>query len=229
MPRKPRLAVAGHPHHIVQRGNDRQDIFRDDQDRRKYLDWLGELSAQFNVAIHAYVLMPNHVHLLVTPAEAAAMSGLMQALGRRYVRWFNDRHQRTGALWEGRFFSSLIEADRYLLACYRYIEMNPVRAGLVADPVAYTWSSHRHHIGLGIDQIVSDHSLFWAMGNTPFERQTAYKDMFDHGSESDHVQSIRKAIRQNLALASGAFVEATTIPADYLPRTRQVGRPRNPT
>jgi putative transposase len=229
MPRKPRLAVAGHPHHIVQRGNDRQDIFRDDQDRRKYLDWLEELAAQFDVAVHAYVLMPNHVHLLATPAEAPAMSGLMQALGRRYVRWFNDRHQRTGALWEGRFFSSLIEADRYLLACYRYIEMNPVRAGLVAEPAAYTWSSHRHHVGLRIDTVVSDHSLFWDLGNTPFDRQTTYKGMFDHAGEAEEVEVIRKGIRQNLALASGALADATTIPVAYLPKARKAGRPRKST
>ncbi|MFN9211977.1 MAG: REP-associated tyrosine transposase [Betaproteobacteria bacterium] len=226
MPRKPRLAVAGHPHHIVQRGNDRQDIFRDDQDRRKYLDWLGELAAQFDVAVHAYVLMPNHVHLLVTPAGAAAMSGLMQALGRRYVRWFNDRHQRTGALWEGRFFSSLIEADRYLLACYRYIEMNPVRAGLVAAPVEYLWSSHRHHVGLKIDPLVSDHSLFWSIGNTPFDRQTAYKALFDQTSDPVELEGIRAAIRQSQALASTGFAAAAKIGQEHLPRTRPVGRPR---
>jgi putative transposase len=226
MPRKPRLAVAGHPHHVVQRGNDRQAIFRDDLDRSKYLEWLRELAAQAQVAVHAYVLMPNHVHLLLTPAEGAAMSRLMQALGRCYVRWFNDRHGRTGSLWEGRFFSSLIEADRYLLACYRYIEMNPVRAGLVASPAEYFWSSHRHHLGLRVDPLVSDHSLFWSLGNTPFDRQTAYNALFEQAADQVELEGIRATIRQNLALASSGFAIAEDIGQENLPSTRPVGRPR---
>lgn len=225
MPRKPRLAVAGHPHHVVQRGNDRQVVFRDDADRRKYLDWLREIAAQMQVAVHAYVLMPNHVHLLLTPAEGPALSQLMQAVGRRYVRWFNDRHQRTGALWEGRFFSSVIEADRYLLACYRYIELNPVRAGLAAGPDEHPWSSHRHHIGLTIDPLVSDHSLFWSLGNTPFDRQTAYKALFEQASEPVELEGIRTAIRRNQALASVAFAASAKIGPEHLPTGRRVGRP----
>lgn len=226
MPRKPRLVVGGLPHHVVQRGNDRRPIFLDDIDRRQYLDWLKESATRLQVAVHSYVLMPNHVHLLLTPLEGAALSQLMQATGRRYVRWFNDRHRRTGALWEGRFFSSVVEAERYLLACYRYIEMNPVRAGLVAEPGDYVWSSHRHHVGLTIDSVVSDHALFWSLGNTPFDRQTAYKTMFDLAMAGFEVERIRVAIRRNQALASPAFAQVNAISPDHMPALRGVGRPK---
>jgi putative transposase len=137
MARLPRLAAAGYPHHVIQRGNNRQAIFADAADCERFLGELGELLPLHKVALHAYVLMPNHVHLLLTPASRAGLSGLMQALGRRYVAWFNRRHGRTGALFEGRFRSSIVESERYLLACSRYIELNPVRAGLVGKPVEY--------------------------------------------------------------------------------------------
>ncbi len=164
MARMSRLAVAGHPHHLFQRGNDRTALFRDDADRERYLDCLREAAAAAKVALHAYVLMDDHVHLLATPAGAEGLSRMMQALGRNYVGWFNHRHQRSGTLWEGRFRSSLIEADSWLLPCMRYIELNPVRAGITVDAPAYRWSSARHHLGQGTDALLTDHALFWSLG-----------------------------------------------------------------
>ncbi|MCS7101111.1 MAG: transposase, partial [Burkholderiaceae bacterium] len=132
MARLPRVAAAGYPHHVIQRGIDRQPVFRAPADYRRYLECVADQLAVREVALHAYVLMPNHVHLLLTPGTREALSRFMQGIGRRYVRWFNDAYARSGALWEGRFRCTVIDADRYLLACMRYIELNPVRAGLAA-------------------------------------------------------------------------------------------------
>ena len=147
MARLPRLTVAGYPHHIIQRGNDRQTIVRDDQDRQRLLDLWYEHARAFKVAIHAYVIMDNHFHLLATPETGDGLPKMMQAVGRAYVRYFNLRHRRSGTLWEGRYRSNLIESERYLLACMVYIDLNPVRAGMVQQAQDYLWSSHRHCIG----------------------------------------------------------------------------------
>src|SRR5262249_39743315 len=158
-----RVDIAGYPHHVIQRGNNRQAIFVDVADYKRYLQLLQEACATYPAALHAYVLMPNHVHLLLTPEKAGELSRLMQALGRRYVRWFNDRHRRTGTLWEGRFRSTVVESERYLLACMRYIELNPIRASLASDPVEYRWSSYAHHVGQVVDPLITDHPLFWSL------------------------------------------------------------------
>jgi putative transposase len=200
MARLPRLAAAGYPHHVIQRGNDRQPVFREDADYARYLAWLRELATVHGVAVHAYVLMPNHVHLLVTPPTAQALSKMMQSLGRRYVRWFNDKYGRTGTLWEGRFRSSVIEAERYLLACSRYIELNPVRAGIVDSPESYRWSSYAHHAGMLVDPIVTDHSIVWALGNTPFERQTAYRRLFESELPWEELEALRAATNRGRPL-----------------------------
>jgi len=148
MARLPRLTLAGYPHHIIQRGNNRQMIFADAQDFEAMLALLADNAQKFAVAVHAYVLMDNHFHLLATPATAEALPLMMQAVGRSYVRYFNQRHGRTGTLWEGRYRSTLIETERYLLACMVYIDLNPVRAAMVAQPAAgpgpatpITWAS----------------------------------------------------------------------------------------
>ncbi len=193
MARLARNVAAGQPHHVIQRGNNRQAIFVDDVDRRRYLDWLGEIASEHQLSVHAYVLMPNHVHLLLTPPTSESLSRAMQALGRRYVRWFNDRHERSGSLWEGRFRSNVIDSDRYLLTCSRYIELNPVRAGLVGDPGHYRWSSYAHHVGVRIDHLISDHALMWGLGNTPFERQNAYQRLFEVALTTDDLDLLRKA------------------------------------
>lgn len=220
MARLPRLAAAGFPHHVIQRGNDRQTVFREDADYARYLGWLREVAAAHGLHVHAYVLMPNHVHLLATPPTGDALSRAMQSLGRRYVRWFNDKYRRTGTLWEGRFRSTVIDADRYLLACSRYIELNPVRAGIVDSPELYRWSSYAHHAGVLVDPLVTDHPLVWALGNTPFERQLAYRRLFDLELTPEFVLSLRSATNRGRAL--GAFAEGGQAVAQPRPR----GRPR---
>ncbi len=204
MARLPRVAAAGYPHHVIQRGNNRQTVFREDVDYARYVGWLREVAAEHAIAVHAYVLMPNHVHLLVTPPADGALSRAMQSLGRRYVRWFNDKYSRSGTLWEGRFRSAPIDADRYLLACSRYIELNPVRAGIVSAPEQYRWSSYAHHAGIRVDPLVTDHPLVWALGNTPFERQLAYRRLFDEDLPAEILRSIRSATNRGRPLVTAS-------------------------
>jgi putative transposase len=202
MARLARVEAAGYPHHVIQRGNNRQAVFVDAVDHERYLALLQEIATAQGVAVHAYVLMSNHVHLLVTPERPGSLSRFMQALGRRYVRWFNDRHGRTGTLWEGRFRSTVIDPDRYLLACMRYIELNPVRAGISPTPDDYRWSSSAHHIGKRIDPLISDHGVFWALGNTPFERQSAYQRLLDQPIPGEVLAELRQATNRGCALAN---------------------------
>ena len=206
MARQPRLTVAGYPHHVIQRGNDRQAIVRDDADREKLWALLVEQAAIFKVAIHAYVVMDNHLHLLATPQTDEGLPKLMQAVGRSYVRYFNLRHQRTGTLWEGRYRSNLIESERYLLACMVYIELNPVRAGMVQEPVDYKWSSHRHCIGQLSDKLVTPHALFWGLGNTPFAREAAYLSLVQTGLAAAEKEQLTRSALSGWALGPPRFV-----------------------
>ncbi|MDH5209318.1 MAG: transposase [Burkholderiaceae bacterium] len=224
MARLPRLTIAGFPHHAIQRGNDRRAIFVDDEDRERYLAVLREVATAAELAVHAYVLMPNHVHLLVTPRAAGDVGWALQALGRRYVRWFNDRHRRTGALFGSRYRSTVVEADRYLLACMRYIELNPVRAALTERPAEFRWSSHRHHIGMGVDPLITDHPVYWALGNTPFERQAAYVRLFEHGPSGEELATIRQSTNGGWFLGSAAAV--AHFPGTRRPSALTPGRPR---
>ena len=151
MARHPRFALPGHPQHVIQRGNNRDIIFVADEDYQFYRDRLAEACRRFGCHLHAYVFMTNHTHLLMTPSTAAGISQVMQSLGRVYVQYFNYRYHRTGTLWEGRFKATLIDTDRYLMTCHRYIELNPVRAGLVQRPEEYGWSSFlRNALGMPI-------------------------------------------------------------------------------
>jgi len=229
MARLARLTVAGLPHHLIQRGNNRQPIFLDEFDCARYLRELGELAPVHGLAIHAYVLMPNHVHLLATPAEDAAFARLMQSLGRRYVRSFNARHRRTGTLWEGRYRSTVIESERYLLACMRYIELNPVRAGLVSEPADYRWSSHGHNVGLRIDGLVTEHALYWALGNTPFERQIAYRRLFQESQADGEIDALREATQHGWALGRSEFVGFVAQSTGRRVTRLRPGRPRRRT
>ena len=226
MARMSRLAVAGHPHHLFQRGNDRTALFRDDADRERYLGFLREAAAAAKVALHAYVLMDDHVHLLATPAGAEGLSRMMQALGRNYVGWFNHRHQRSGTLWEGRFRSSLIEADSWLLPCMRYIELNPVRAGITVDAPAYRWSSARHHLGQGTDALLTDHALFWSLGNTPFDREAAWRDFLGQPVAAAEVRQITASCLRGWALGSTSFLERMNEVAGRRLAPAKRGRPR---
>lgn len=205
MARLPRLVIPHQPHHVIQRGNNRHTIFVDAEDHAVFLGWLRESAKAFKVAIHAYVLMPNHLHLLATPSDETGLSRLMQWVGRHYVPYFNKKYARSGTLWEGRYRATVIDSERYFLICSRYIELNPLRAGLVADPLAYPWSSFAHHIGVKADPIITDHALYWSLGNTPFDRELAYKGMVEHGLSATDCRAITEATTKGWALGSEDF------------------------
>ena len=227
MARLPRLTVAGYPHHVILRGNNRQPIALDDDDSRRLLENIGEYAAAAQVAVNAYVLMTNHLHLLLTPVTGDGVPQMMQALGRSYVRAFNRRHGRSGTLWEGRYRSTLIEAERYLLACMAYIDLNPVRAGMVGAAADYAWSSHGHLVGLRTDPVVTPHALYWELGNTPFARERAYADLVDVAPGSPRQAELTRGVHTAWALGGDEFV------ADLERRTQRrvarshAGRPRN--
>lgn len=225
MARLPRLFVPGLPQLILQRGINGGAIFIEDADYQHYRDFLRDAAREHGVHLHAYVLMPDHVHLLLTPPSDSAASSTMQQLGRRYVRYFNDRHRRTGTLWEGRYRSTVLEPARFLLPCYRYLELNPLRAGLASEPANYLWSSCRHHLGLAQDPLIHDHALFWALGNTPFERQAHYREMLAEGSSSDELTQIRYAAHRGWMLGEVAPQAGTPAPNRRIGPLAK-GRPR---
>ena len=208
MARLPRLTLADQPHHLIQRGNNRQAIFIDRADREVMLKLLGDNAQLFNIALHAYVLMDNHFHLLATPSTGDGMSLWMQAVGRRYVRYFNDRHGRTGTLWEGRYKSTVIQTDSYLLTCMAYIDLNPVRAGMVAEARDHVWSSHGHYAGLHVDRLLTPHPLYWALGNTPFAREAAYAEMVRGGISPSEQYRLTDATLHGWAVGDADFVGA---------------------
>ncbi|HSV58750.1 MAG TPA: transposase [Variovorax sp.] len=208
MARLPRLTLPGQPHHVIQRGNNRQPIFVDHEDRQMLLGLIGEHAARLQVALHAYVLMDNHFHLLATPTSSEGLPQWMQAVGRRYVRYFNDRHGRTGTLWEGRYRSTLIQTDRYFLACMAYIDLNPVRAGMVADARDYPWSSYGHYAGLRHDRLITPHPLYWTLGNTPFAREAAYAELVHAGVAQADAALLTEATLRGWAAGDAAFVES---------------------
>lgn len=208
MARLPRLVIANQAHHVIQRGNDRQTIFRDDSDYLAFLAWLREGSRQFKVAIHAYVLMPNHLHLLASPSDQEGLGRMMQWIGRHYVPYFNRKYDRVGTLWQGRYKATVIDSERYFMTCSRYIELNPVRASLAAGPGDYLWSSYLHHIGAQPDSIITDHALYWALGNTPFQREAAYKALVEQALTSEEVSTLSEATLKGWALGSDQFKSA---------------------
>ncbi|MEC5384561.1 transposase [Uliginosibacterium sp. H3] len=224
MSRLSRLHVPGLPQLLLQRGNNGIGIFSDEADYACYRDFLRNAAREVGLPVHAYVLMPNHVHLLVAAGEEGAAGSLMQRLGRRYVRYFNDRHGRTGTLWEGRYRSTVIEPKQYVLACYRYIELNPVRSGLVTAAEHYPWSSCRHHFGLTSEPLVTDHERYWALGNTPFERQATYRAMLEAGEPNDELTAIRYAAHRGWMLGESDLVSEASANRRTAPLPK--GRPR---
>ena len=225
MARLSRLTLAGYPHHIIQRGNNRQMIFADTQDFETMLALLTENAKKFSVAVHAYVLMDNHFHLLATPATAEALPLMMQAVGRSYVRYFNNRHGRSGTLWEGRYRSTLIETERYLLACMVYIDLNPVRAGMVAQAADWRWSSHVHSLGLRVDGLITPHALYWALGNTPFAREAAYGALVQAGVSTGQQNALTDATLRGWALGEDDFVTALQKKSARRVSKSRAGRP----
>ena len=212
MPRRPRLILPNVPVHLIQRGNNRQPCFVADEDYSFYLDWLREYAVQAGCHVHAYVLMTNHVHLLVSAGRAEAPGEMMKALGQRYVQYFNRTYRRSGTLWEGRYRSCLTQAEDYLLACQRYIELNPVRAAMVAHPAEYRWSSYRANAQGEADRLLQPHEVYRALGTDVENRQAAYRELFRHELEPGLVDEIRRATNGNFALGSERFgVELTQL------------------
>jgi putative transposase len=226
MARLPRLAVAGLPHHVIQRGHNHQPVFLDDEDRQAYLAALREAAANLRVLVHGYVLMPDHVHLLLTPPQAADLSALMQAIGRRYVAGFNRRHARAGTLWDGRFRACVLEPESHLLEALRYLEQNPVRAGLVPVAADWPWSSAAHHLGRRRDLLLSEHALFWRLGNTPFEREAAWQRLLDEPLPAAVLHRHASSVSRSWPLGSGAFLADIAARAERPVEPRPRGRPR---
>ena len=225
MARLARLTLADQPHHVIQRGNNRQAIFVDRADQEKLLTLLGENAMRFGVALHAYVLMSNHFHLLATPSSADGLPHFMQAVGRSYVRWFNDRYGRSGTLWEGRYKSTLIQTDRYLLACMVYIDLNPVRAGMVAEAREYRWSSYAHYVGLRQDRLLTPHPLYWSLGNTPFAREAAYADLVRAGVSAADQATLTDATPRGWAAGDSDYVQKLQQTTDRRMLKAKAGRP----
>lgn len=206
MARLPRLTLPGYPHHVIQRGNNRQPIFSRLADYQYLLKLLDESARKFAVDVHAYVLMSNHFHLLATPQTDIGLPQMMQAVGRSYVRYFNDLQQRTGTLWEGRYRSTLIQTEHYLLACMAYIDLNPVRAGMVAEAADYPWSSHGLYLGSRRDKLITPHPLYWELANTPFGREVAYAELVRAGVSPDQQAALTRSTLAGWALGDSDFV-----------------------
>jgi len=205
MARLGRYFVADQPLHVIQRGNNRQPIFFEDENYIRYRGWLAEAAADYGCAVHAYVLMTNHVHLLVTPQKKNSLPRLMQSLGRRYVRSINAEYGRTGTLWEGRYRAAPIDSDEYFLACCRYIELNSVRARMAAHPRDYPWSSYPAHALGKPDALVADHPLFRRLGRSIAERQKAYRALFRNKLDEDFIAELRAATNGGWALGDRRF------------------------
>jgi len=207
MPRRARYCPAGYPVHLIQRGNNQQAIFTCDADQAAYAHWLAEGAVRFGVAIHSWVFMTNHVHLLATPSHDTSLSRLMQYLGRLYVRHYNYTYTRSGTLFEGRFKSCLVQEDQYLLTCIRYIELNPVRAGMVKDPADYRWSSYRAH-AFGIDaRLWSPHELYLELGPIGKRRQRAWRNLVSEALDVEVLSKVRHCANTGLVLGTESFRE----------------------
>ena len=205
MARLRRFEAPGQPQHVIQRGNNRDVIFTAGKDYHCYLEKLEEACERFACQIHAYVLMTNHVHLLITPDTATGIGQVMQSLGRYYVQYFNYCYRRTGTLWEGRYKAALIDAESYLLTCYRYIELNPVRAGIVKHPAEYPWSSYNCNALGRKDGLVTPHSLYLRLGSEEDKRRNAYRALFRHSLEDDVTDAIRDATNKAWVLGNDGF------------------------
>ncbi|MFC1537183.1 transposase [Pseudomonadota bacterium] len=207
MPRKPRFYVAGLPAHIVQRGNNRQAIFFDNADYSAYLNWLKEAAEKYRCQLHAYVLMTNHVHMLATSEKPDGISRMIQFVGRHYVPYINHAYGRTGTLWEGRYKSSLIDEENYLLICMRYIELNPVRAGMVNHPGEYRWSSYHANAEGVSDSLLTPHNQYLALGHSGAEQTDCYRELFKAHVEEKVMSGIRAAWQTGTPLGNDRFRE----------------------
>ena len=205
MARLPRLVIPNQLHHVIAQGHSDQPVVRDDADYLAFLNWLREAARQSRVAIHAYVLLPNRLQLLATPADDKGLSRMMQSLGRLYVPYFNTRYGRTGSLWEGRYRATVLDPVAYFVPCAHLIESQPVSAGLVPEAAVYPWSSHAHHIGHRKESWLTDHPAYWALGNTPFEREAAYQQVSASPPDVAMTEKVLLATRKAWALGSEEF------------------------
>lgn len=228
MARLPRLVVTDQPHHVIQSGIDGLTIFRDPEDHQVFLRFLREAARQFKLAVHAYVLMPNRVHLLVTPRQPEALARVMQWIGRQYVPYFNSKYQRSGTLWQSRYKATVVESDRYFMLCSKYVESLPVLESLVSVPQDYEWSSYGHHAGVRPDPLITDHPLFWALGNTPFDREAAYRAHLEQLPNQAEIGEINEATRKGWALGSEQFKAALSKQLTRRVEPARRGRPRKP-
>lgn len=225
MARLPRLTLPDHLHHVLQRGNNGQTVFKDREDYEAMLGLLADNAQQYAVVIHAYALLANQFHLLATPTTADGLQRMMQAVGRRYVPYFNRRHGRTGTLWEGRYRSALMQPERYLIPCMVYFDWSPVRAGQVAQPGDYPWSSHAHWLGLRHDRLLTPHAQYWALGNTPFAREAAYAARVQAGLAPSEEAVLSSSVAGGWALGDDEFVQTLQ---KHTPRRVIPARPGRP-
>ncbi|CAG0990183.1 hypothetical protein MTYP_02241 [Methylophilaceae bacterium] len=228
MARKPRLNIVGNPQHVIQRGNNRQATFFAEEDYRFYLDCLTEAAQKYAGDIHAYVLMTNHVHLLVTPDQPESIARLMQSVGRRYVQYINYTYNRSGTLWEGRYKASLIQSEQYLLTCMRYIELNPVRAGIVKHPQDYPWTSYRTNALGAADQLITRHPEYHALGITPEQKQQAYQALFRTHLAPETLHEVRTALNSELVTGTDRFKAEIELALGRRLQPKPRGRPRKP-
>jgi putative transposase len=206
MARLPRFVIPDHPQHVIIRGNNREPIFLADEDYHFYLEKLKQACIKHECSLHAYVLMTNHVHLLITPHTEIGLSKLVQMVGRYYVQYFNHSYHRTGTLWEGRYKATLVDTEQYLLTCYRYIELNPVRARDMAEhPADYPWSSYGYN-ALGKDNaLLTPHEEYLKLGDTSENRQQAYRALFDNHLSDETMAEIREATNKSWVLGNRYF------------------------
>ncbi len=226
MPRLPRAVLPHVPLHVIQRGNNRQVCFVTRDDYHYYLNWLADYANQSGCQVHAYVLMTNHVHLLVSSAEKEAPSALMKRLGQRYTQYFNRTYHRSGTLWEGRFRSSPIQTDDYFMACQRYIELNPIRAGMVSHPAEYHWSSYRSNAQGGAGALVTPHKIYLGLGDSDESRRAAYRDLFRAALEPGLIDKIRQACNGNSVLGNSRFAKEIEVALGRRVTPKASGRPR---
>jgi putative transposase len=228
MPRKPRFFLPGIPVHIVQRGHSREPVFFEDNDYSAYLHWLQEGAERYKVDIHAYVLMTNHIHILATAHDKDGVSRMMQYIGRRYVPYINHTYGSSGSIWEGRYKASLIHDEEYLLACMRYIELNPIRANMVRSPAYYRWSSYRHNAQGKEDELITPHAIFKALGKTELSRQGAYKELFKAHLDKGVLDEIRSAWQTGTPLGNDYFRQKIEDKLKCKVGQARRGRPRKP-
>jgi len=224
MTRLRRYCPSGIPVHVVQRGNNRVDCFHEDLDKGYYFQLLKAAADSFDVHVHAWVFMSNHVHLLITPVESDSVSGMMQFVDREYVRYFNRKYSRTGTLWDGRFKSCLVQTERYFLICQRYIELNPVRACLASEPASFHWSTYSAN-ALGVESsLLCPHEAYLALGNTQAKRLAAYRALCKQAIPEKQLDEIRFALNKGLVLGSKKFKDRIERESGQRTRLGKLGR-----